>query len=219
MRKLLQRPLLAIFDWNGTLLNDLPVVYGSVVEIFKRHRLPAPSLETYRAEITTDFMKFYHAHGIPTAATAQQLNAIRKEYLTLHAAEARLHDNAQNLILLCRALGMQTAIVSGEMEEVLEKRLNDFGLTPFIDRVFGSAYDKENKLIEALDHFGVQAERAFYLDDTFDGLMAAQQVGIITFGFCGGYGTREHIRAANPDFPDLDNHGAVGEILVCGVAR
>ncbi len=210
---------LAIFDWNGTLLDDLPIAYGSVLEIFGRYGIPPPSIDTYRAEITTRFMDFYRAHGIPKTATPYDLNAIRKEYFAIHGYQADLHVNAKETLMLCKVLGMQVAIVSAEIADVLEQRVRDFELTPFIDHIAGSAYDKEQALIAALDRFGVPAEEAFYLDDTFDGLMAARNVGIITFGFCGGYGTRDRIRAAKPDFPDIATHNDMGRILVRGGVR
>ena len=38
-----------LFDWNGTLLDDLGLLaYGSVVKIFESHDIPSPTLEQYR---------------------------------------------------------------------------------------------------------------------------------------------------------------------------
>lgn len=211
---------LAIFDWNGTTLDDLPVVYGSVREIFRTYGLPAPSLDEYREEITTDFMKFYEKHGL-IGAKPEDLNAIRKRYLAEHGHDAKLHKGAKDLIELCRNIGLQTAIVSAEIPEVLEKKLSEFGIFPLVDRITGGAYDKPKALIETLDFLGVQAEKAFYLDDTFDGLMAAKSVGITTIGFCNGYNSRKRIMYAEPDFPNAHfpqilTHADVREIILRG---
>ncbi len=214
---------LAIFDWNGTTLDDLPVVYASVQEIFRTYGVPAPSLDSYREEITTSFMDFYRKYGIKDA-TADDLNAIRKRYLAAHGHEARLHKGARELIELCKRLDLQTAIVSAEIPGVLEGRLSEFGITPFIDRVAGGAYNKPEALIATLDFFGVKSENAFYLDDTFDGLMAAKSVGITAIGFCNGYNSRKRIMHAEPDFPNAHfpevlTHGDVCEIILRGGER
>lgn len=214
---------LAIFDWNGTMLDDLPVVYGSVRKIFQTYGLPAPSLDAYREEITTDFMKFYEKHGL-TGAKPEDLNAIRKSYLVEHGREAKLHKGAEDLILLCRNLGLQTAVVSAEIPEVLDKKLSEFGIFPLIDRITGGAYNKPAALIDTLDFLGVQAEKAFYLDDTLDGLMAAKSVGITTIGFCNGYNSRKRIMLAEPDFPNAHfpevlTHADVQEIILRGGER
>lgn len=214
---------LAIFDWNGTTINDLPVVYASVREIFRTYGLPAPSLDAYREQITTNFMDFYRSHGLKNA-TPDDLNAIRKRYLAEHGHEAALHPGAKDLIELCKRLGLQTAIVSAEIAEVLDKRLSEFGIFPLIDRISGSAYDKQKALLDTLDFFGVKAENAFYLDDTFDGLMAAKSVGITAIGFCNGYNSRKRIMLAEPDFPnahfpEILKHSDVMEIIVRGGER
>ena len=46
---------LAIFDWNGTTIDDLPVVYASVREIFRTYGVPAPTFEDFKLKI----LQFY----------------------------------------------------------------------------------------------------------------------------------------------------------------
>ena len=79
-----------IFDYNGTLLDDLPVAYGSIREIFRRYNLPCPTPEQYRLEIGTNFMEFYYNHGFPRTTTAKELNVVRMEYYLDHFHEAKL---------------------------------------------------------------------------------------------------------------------------------
>jgi phosphoglycolate phosphatase len=188
-----------IFDWNGTLLNDLQtVIYGSITEIFRTYGLKAPSLDTYRNEICSDFMPFYWKYGIPKTVTGEELNKIRKVYLNAHSREIMLQRGARDLIVTCRRADMQTAIVSGEITEVLEDNLRRFRIIGFFDSVRGDARNKEEALIATLDELGTKAEDAFYVDDTFDGLTSAKNVGLDTIGVTIGYGSIERIKAANP---------------------
>jgi len=197
----LEKPKLAIFDWNGTLLDDLPMVYQSVVAIFRHYNLPPPTLSEYREEIEADFMKFYRNHGMPEGITGKDLNAIRKRYFQEHWNDALLRPHAEELLLLCRnQLGIPTALVSAEMREILIERLRSFKLMPLFDEIRGNSWNKEEALIATLDIFGTKAEDAFYLDDTYDGLMAAKNVGIKTIGFSAGYHSEQRVLAAKPDF-------------------
>jgi phosphoglycolate phosphatase len=190
---------LAIFDWNGTLLNDLKLVYESVVAIFKAYQLPPPTLDEYRNEIEADFMKFYRAHGMPAHVTGEELNAIRKQYFQEHWQEVELQSGARQLLQLCRDLRIPITIVSGEMKEVLEDRLRQFSLAPLVNRVRGGARDKEHALADMLDTFKVDPEDTFYLDDSHDGITAAKHTGIFTIGFTGGYYSPQRIVLAKPD--------------------
>lgn len=204
---------LAIFDWNGTLLDDLSVVYESIVEIFKAYKLPAPTLEQYRNEIETDFMKFYYDHGTPKEVTADDLNAIRKAYLIIHGQKAHLRPEAKELLFLCQKLKMSTAIVSGEREDMLLEKLKQLKISPFFNVVRSNSWEKEKVLVEVLDQLIVPAEKAFYLDDSVDGLQSAKNLGIVTIGFTAGYCPETKILGVKPDF-QIDSLEKVMEIII-----
>lgn len=194
---------LGIFDWNGTLLDDLNLVYGSVTAIFKYYNLKPPELATYREKITAQFMNFYYGEGIPKTATGDDLNKIRKEYFEKHKDEVMLNKNALATLKKLKTMSMKTAIVSGEMAGYLQKRLKQFEISHLFDKVCDGAYDKEKALTQTLYYFRVKPEESFYVDDTEDGIKAAKKVGIKTFGFIhpNSYHSPERILSAEPNYP------------------
>ena len=195
------RWLMALFDWNGTLIDDVRIVYKSVEEIFKTYGLKPPSVETYRNEIVANFMQFYSKYGIPEYATKEDLNKIRKRVLMEYWDSAKLHDNAVATIKELKRQGLKIRIVSGEVPEILEKRLKTFGIKYLFDVVKGGAWGhKEKALSETLKEFNLNPEQAFYVDDTFDGIGAAKNTGLATFGWTKGYHSLKLIKNAKPDF-------------------
>ncbi|MEK7465587.1 MAG: HAD hydrolase-like protein [Patescibacteria group bacterium] len=195
-----RRPLLLVVcDWNGTLINDLLLSYGAVRAIFEHYHLPSPTLETYRKEITADYMKFYTDHGIPKTALREDMNAIRKAYFEKRWNDVELYNGAEELLLLLRQLRLFTGIVSAEIENVLIARIKQFGIDPFFDHVIGNAWDKEEKLRKILDELTISFDEAAYVDDTYDGLTAAKNVGMLSIGVTHGYNTTDRIHAAQPD--------------------
>jgi phosphoglycolate phosphatase len=48
-----------IFDWSGTLVDDLPAVLQATNFIFQQAQLPEMTLEKFRAEFSLPFTKFY----------------------------------------------------------------------------------------------------------------------------------------------------------------
>lgn len=174
-----------MFDWDGTLYNSLMLAYGSVIKIFKTYNKPPPSLDAYRDEITADFMQFYWKHDIPRNVTGHDLNKIRKRYFEEHKKEASPNAWVESVLKQGRVLNIPRVIVSAGVSENLNQQLKDSNLLPLVTRVRGDAWDKEKALLEVLDFFGVQAENAFYLDDTYDGLVAAKKCGIVAIGYTG----------------------------------
>ncbi len=191
----------AICDWNGTLLNDLPLVYESVRNIFKSFKLTPPSLETYRSEIGTDFLKFYRKYGIPVDAESELLNSLRKKFFEENNKSADLSDGAQELLDSFRRFDLKIGIVSGEATNYLDGRLKQFGIRKYFDFVHDGVKNKEQKFREITDIYEIPPEKMFYIDDSFDGISGAKEIGLETFGFIheGSYNTAEMIKKAHPD--------------------
>lgn len=201
-----RRPLLLVIcDWNGTLMNDLHLSYGAVCAIFKHYKIFPPTLKTYRREITADYMQFYTDHGIPKTALREDRNAIRKAYFEERWNDAQLHDHAEELLLLLQQLRLHTGIVSAEIEDVLKARIEQFRITPFFDYVMGNAWNKEEGLRKLLDTLGFSFDEAAYVDDTYDGLIAAKNVGMLPIGVTHGYNIPDRIHAAQPDARYIGN--------------
>ncbi len=51
-----------IFDWSGTLSNDLIPVYTATMNVFRKLGLKTLSLEEYKKEFTLPYIHFYHKH-------------------------------------------------------------------------------------------------------------------------------------------------------------
>ena len=191
---------LAIFDWNGTILNDLPFVFGSVCTIFDRYGVAQPTLQQFRDEIEANFMKFYYAHGIPKEVTADDLNKIRKEYFLAHWNDVSLHDEAREALAKCGKLVSNLAVVSSELYDVLKARLKQFELEKYFSSVRAAYGAKEKLLLETVNEFNCSPEEAFYVDDTYDGISSAKNVGMATFGTVNGYNSSRRVVEASPNF-------------------
>ena len=187
-----------LLDWNGTLLNDLPVTYDAVREIFRRHGVPAPTLGAYRNEIDSNFTAFSHARGIHGEVTAKELNDIWQEVVTAHWEEVTLHAGARELLRACLGRSLTLGIVSGEVPIVLARRLEQFAIGHFFSRVRGGAWPKEGAFYETLAALGFLPGEVGYVDDTTEGIRTAKRLGMRTFGFTGGYASPERIRSAEP---------------------
>ena len=127
------------------------------------------------------------------------LNALRTPYYGAHGSEIQLNDGAFELLQFCSHAGMQNAMVSASPEDVVSM-LKQFEVLQFFEKITLCGRKKDEALVETLDHFGVKAEDAFYIDDTFSGLSSALNIGMGAIGFTDGYNSETRIRAAKPDF-------------------
>ncbi len=206
---------LGMFDWNGTLLNDLLIAYKAVTAIFQNFNLPVPSLEKYRGIDSEDVMNFYYSNGISRSATLDELNSIYRPVFTAHLHEASLAPHVELVLNQCKRLAIKTVIVSATKQETLKQQAAQFGIDSKFDRLCGGAWKKEPVLRELIEEFKIDPKEAFYVDDTFDCLQAAKRVGVCTIGYIRGYNSFEKVVAANPDHI-VDSFFNVMEIIEQG---
>ena len=191
---------LAVYDWNGTIMNDFLAGYANVVVTFKTFakHLPIPTAEEYRNE---DSPAFYYNHGIPRSITLDDMERIWAPQYNRRfwRGEINPHDGAVELLTFCKANDVPNAIVSSAPGDALNHLVN-LEMGRFFEKVIFSAHPKGDALVETLDFFGVKAEDAFYLDDTRDGLAQAKHLGMATIGFTGGFNNKERLLLAEPTF-------------------
>ena len=212
---------LLISDWDGTLLNSLPIYYGAVVQIFQHFRVEPPPFDDYRDNITPDFMQFYRDRGIPKSTTGRDLNLIRSAYFEKNWDGAALHPGTKELFLRAREMGFEVFLSTAEVYEIGDRRLREFGSR---DLIRGWARGQNSRYHDIADiiAFGLgfceeDSLEVWYVDDTASGLTAAKDNDpeLKTIGVTMGFNSPEKIRAAKPDYV-VDSLFDIPRILSAG---
>src|SRR3989344_3132600 len=187
MKRLIRQPRVVVFDFNGTLFDDLHVAYGSMQEIFKTYAMPCPTLEQYREEISADYMEFYFNHGIPKTTTPDKLNAIRNRFYKTSGENARIRLDVKKTLYFLSALKIRVAIVSAESSTNLYRQLMLCGnLQRSFDFIKAEAWGengKEKAFAQVVEIFDNEPDEMIYVDDSVDGLTSAKKVGLVPVAF------------------------------------
>lgn len=190
-----------IYDWNGTLLADFEIAYRAMCAIFRKHGLKPPTREDYKENITPDIITFYHERLVPRTVTKADMDVTFKSVVEEYWDDVDLSPHTYGTLHELREHGVRSAIVSAELNEVLNKRMDQFGLKNKIDKVIGESFrlGKVKNIRFILKEFGVKPEDAFYVGDTCGDIQAAKEVGVKAIAFTGGFNTEKKLRAAGPD--------------------
>lgn len=187
MKQLIHPPQVVVFDFNGTLFDDLHVAYGSVQEIFRTYTITCPTLEQYREEISADYMEFYFNHGFPRTTTGDELNAIRNRFYRTSGGSAQIRPDVKKTLYFLSALKVRVAIVSAESSTNLYRQLMRGGnLQKSFDFIKAEAWGekgKEKAFVQIMEIFGNNPDEMIYVDDSVDGLTSAKKVGLVPVAF------------------------------------
>lgn len=203
---------LCIFDWNGTLQDDLHHIYEcGVRRIFAHFGLPCPTLDEYRNEVSANFMPFYHAHGIPTDVGRDDLNAIMAEGFKEKGRPADLFPDAADVVRMLHEWGFELMVVSGYAQEKLDAAVSRSGLGPFFSRVIGDVSAKEPVYEECVRISG--AGHVVGVGDTVEDALAARSVGGTAFLCHRGFHTKERLSAETADLEEVYLIDALSDVI------
>jgi len=209
---------LCLFDWNGTLQDDLHHIYECGVQrIFQQFGLPCPSMEQYRFQVTHDFMSsFYWKHGIPKHVTAADLNAIMSEGFKAKGTPAELFPDAEDTVRTLHGRGYQLMLVSGYDSKKLADAVHLSGLRPCFSHIVGDVRDKPASFRDCIARARDFA-RLVKIGDTVEDMIAAHSVGATPYICPRGFHPYARIEAARTQAPSLviiDTLAALKDILL-----
>ncbi len=196
---------LVVFDWNGTLQDDLHDIYECGVQrIFRHFALPCPTLEEYRQEVDADFMgSFYWPRGIPKDVTSQDLNAIMFEGFREKGSPPGLFPDAAQFVQALASRGRVLAVASGYAQAKLDAAVKRSGFGDIFFRVDGDVRDKAEAILSIIDQAGVAGEECAVIGDTIEDILGAAAVGATAFICTRGFHPAERLETTRPHAPNL----------------
>ncbi|MFF5971645.1 HAD family hydrolase [Streptomyces sp. NPDC012769] len=211
-----------VWDWNGTLLDDISAVIGATNAAFAELGLEPITLERYRDLYTVPVPKFYERlmGRLPTGEEWIVMDdAFHRHYWAL-AEACVLAAGAAELLAARQASGFTQSLLSLAPHEELVPLVRRHGIAERFVRVDGrtdrSTEGKSGHMVRHLAALqGVAPERVVVIGDAADDARAAAHVGAKAVLYTGGSHSRRSLEAAGvPVVDSLEEAVAVAEELV-----
>ncbi|KND38317.1 hypothetical protein IQ63_08130 [Streptomyces acidiscabies] len=206
-----------VWDWNGTLKDDLDDHVSALNATLPALGGEPVDRDTYRAKHTVPIPDFYaRLLGRPiTEAEWASSDAAFLAHLTLQPV--RLRDGADRLLSAVRDLGHSQSLLSLCPHSTLLHEVEDAGIGHFFERVDGrvgpSGGTKAAALATHLDAlgFGGQPRRVLLIGDAVDDADAAHANGAVAVLHTGGLHHPAKLAATGHPLADsLDHAVALG---------
>jgi phosphoglycolate phosphatase len=172
-----------IWDWNGTLLNDLDLCIMSINTLLERRKLPLLSNQSYRDVFSFPVRDYYLAIGFDFAM--EEFSMPAQEFIDLYETGVngcRLHDWAVKVLSHFRDNGFRQFILSAMHQDMLEKTLKHNEIYHYFEGVAGLndhyAVSKVERGRQLILRFNINRERTLMIGDTNHDFEVAQDLGI-----------------------------------------
>ena len=177
---------LAMFDWNGTLFNDMRLIIRAVIKVFDHFGKAPPSYNEYCLEYagglkSKDYMDVYRCRGIN--ASREEINSLFiPEYKRL-VKSAQLFSYALNTLELLDRLGITLCLITGNPEDLTMPYLKKFGLNKLFSHCIFESRDKTEAIRDLIKENGANSSKCFYLGDLPSDMRDALKAGVTPVAF------------------------------------
>lgn len=185
-----------IWDFNGTLIDDMMLGIRSVNRMLASRSLPEISgLEEYRARFSFPVEEYYRTLGFDF--DAEPYTALAREwfdsYLAGESGVTPMRGAAEALELFRRA-GLRQIILSASESKLLHYQLNRFGFADYFDRMIGGDdFLAAGKAETARSILGNDNGTCAMIGDTSHDFEVAEAIGAVPFLFSGGHESEERL--------------------------
>lgn len=209
--KLLCRPTI-VWDFNGTLLNDVQACLNALNTLLKMRHLRPITLSYYRENFGFPVIQFYeHLGMIPSDAEDWAVIGETFHMRYLFSKTLQLQPGALEMVTLLHQKGYRQGVLSALEQGLLELQLAQFGLANKMDFVLGSrSYDGASKL-EAAATLNLK-EPVILIGDTAHDAEVAKKQGWECILCSAGHQTKQRLKACG--FPVVERLDALASMII-----
>ena len=189
-----------LWDWNGTLLDDLTYAIGVRNRTFPAFGLPRiGSVAEYHRQFTFPVRRYYERAGVTDETFVAVAHAWMAEYVRGFDT-VPLHGDAVETLARFAAAGVRQAVLSATRRDMLESQIARFPIRAYFTDVLGLsdiyARSKEAVGLDYLARCGVPAASTLMIGDTLHDAEVARAMGTGCVLVARGHQSRETLLTA-----------------------
>jgi phosphoglycolate phosphatase len=215
IKKYLSGKKAVIWDWNGTLLNDVEMVVDAISHVLKDHGLQPPTVKEYTEIFGFPVSDYYRRLGIDYEKVS--FEEVSQKFVSQYMNAilgCQLHHGVKEVLQFLHESGVSQSILSAGHEDSLKHHLHHFGIAPFFEHVYGlsdhHARGKVERGKELLSAAGYAQQSTLLIGDTDHDLEVGKQLGIDVLLLADGHQSFERLSKLH-DWVIEDRHALEDE--------
>ncbi len=186
-----------IFDWSGTLVDDLPAVWEATNEVFRRAGVAELTLDQFRAEFSLPFTHFYQRFVPNTSPEQIELWFHERFQNVTHRVQPLAH--AREFLEHCREQKLRCFILTSVNKKYFPGQAEATGLAGYFEGVYSGVLDKREQIRILMDSRKLAESETLFVGDMQHDIEAARSGGVHSCAVLTGYNRLEQLRQSEPD--------------------
>ena len=206
-----------LFDLDGTIIDSIELILGSMRHAFAKCRGVAPSDAEWLTGIGTPLRTMFQLYVVDEKEIDRLIAAYREHQLANHDRLIRCYDEVAETLSILAERGHPMAVVTSKSDALALRGLEHAGILRFFETVVGLDSCTRHKphpepVLTALDRLGYQPSEAAFVGDSVHDVEAGNAARVLSIAALWGPFTREQLAAAKPGHL-LERPGALPQLL------
>lgn len=187
-----------IWDWNGTLLDDVDYCRRIINNILIENSLPELSINKYREIFTFPVKDYYEAAGLDF--NKKSFEELGKQFIIeyeIGRLSCKLFDNSIQLLEELKNNGVKHSILSAYKHDSLKQILESYKIASLFDNIVGSdniyASGKEHLGLQLIEKITEHPSEVLFVGDTIHDFEVAQAMGVDCVLIANGHQSKEKL--------------------------
>lgn len=192
-----------IWDWNGTLFNDVDLCVESINYLLSTQNLPLlADKEAYQRVFRFPIIEYYQAVGFDfNRCSFEKLAIIYMDYYQERSLSCLLYENAQKALEYYHKKGYRQILLSASKTEYLMRQLKQFNIEDIFYDILSldniHAHSKKELACAYLKQHSVSTKQIVFIGDSVHDYEVAQAVGAECILIADGHEHEERLKKTN----------------------
>ena len=189
-----------IWDWNGTLLNDLDFCVETINKLLEKRNLSLLNRDLYREVFSFPVKNYYKAIGFDFEKEDFAIPA--KEFIDLYdngVGNCSLHKSAIDVLSYFKSSGVQQFVLSAMQQNMLEQTLKHNSISNFFESIYGLdnhyAVSKIERGEQLITKFNIDKNETLIIGDTIHDFEVAEKLGIKCILIANGHQSEKRLKS------------------------
>ncbi len=193
-----------IWDWNGTLLDDVWLVVEIMNKILKKRNLPKISSEKYKEIFDFPVINYYSKLGFDFSNDS--FEKLATEFVSEYdkrCIECKLCNEVEEVLKIIRDMGISQSILSASKEDSLIEKVKYYGIERYFCRIIGlKNHYAESKIKRGknwIAELNLNPQEVLFIGDTTHDYEVSKHIGCDCLLIANGHHSYEKLASLGID--------------------
>lgn len=192
-----------IFDWSGTLADDLALVVDATNSVFRHYGLDELNHFEFKSQFRLPYSEFY-ADVLPEIQLEELEDVFRLGFRTSDKSVTLL-PYAREFMEYCRDRKIRCFALTSVDKDDFEHQVTDLGMKPYFEAIYSGVLNKTEVIHSLMETHSLRTNETAFIGDMTHDVETAASAGITSIAVLTGYQNADQLSQATPDIitPDL----------------